>query len=83
MNNSSDLRLLPWLVAIVVSGVAILVVMTGLSGSIPILGRLPGDFFMMFPRGYIFLPVTSGMLISGLVTLFLTVLTKDKPDSSL
>ncbi len=82
MNGRNDIRLLPWLLLIVITGIAILIVLTGLSGSIPMLGRLPGDTYLILPRGAIFLPITSGLLISVLVTLLLTALTKESTNDT-
>jgi hypothetical protein len=47
---------------------ALLAIGFALLGRIPLLGKLPGDVTIALPRGSVYLPISSSLLVSILVT---------------
>ena len=49
-------------------------------GNIPPFGQLPGDFVLLLPSGEIFIPVTSSIIVSAIITAIAYLLTADRKD---
>ena len=63
-DSAAFLRLLFVLIALG----ALLAIAFAATGRIPLLGKLPGDFIIPLPRGSVYLPVASSLLVSILVS---------------
>ncbi|MBL0175826.1 MAG: DUF2905 domain-containing protein [Ignavibacteria bacterium] len=65
---SDDMAAFFRLLYVLVLLVAILTTVFALTGRIPLLGKLPGDFFIALPQGSVYLPVSSTFLVSGILS---------------
>lgn len=55
-------------IGLVIAGVGLVM---AFAGKIPLLGKLPGDFFFRWKNGSFYFPLTTSILISVVLTLIL------------